>query len=211
MQTRTKVLVASAAVAALTLAGGTLALWSDSDTVDVDVTSGHLDLLVDELTAWDVSSFVRSAGGGEYHAGSEFEATPAAVAIDVETFKFVPEDVVRLLVPVDVDLLGDNLVANLDVTLADDLEANGFSVDSWLLTGDNVLSDPQPVARIPKDDNTPTVTFTAETADAELDAYAVVEISYDDTDTDGPENDNQNVTLADVLADTVISLSQVRD
>lgn len=102
---RTPLLAPVAAVLAVAvLAGGTtVALWRTADRAGGGVvTAGDLDL---------------TTGTATYQQVTPGLATPGAPTTDPATLLTMPGDVVAITVPVTVDLEGDNLAADLVVTV----------------------------------------------------------------------------------------------
>jgi len=217
--TRNKVTMAAIAVGALALAGGSLALWTDTAELTNDgVATGHLDLDTSALVAYDVSSLIRYDGTDTY-TGTDFADIAPQVITDYSNFKFVPEDTVRLVMPIAVDVEGNNLVAELDVTAANyTAPGHGFTVDWFILpvTG-GAPADADAAAMASGTGASKLVTFTPENSTASVDAYAVVEISFTDNDIngisvdgDGNSIDNMDLVLSEIIGETGITLSQVR-
>jgi predicted ribosomally synthesized peptide with SipW-like signal peptide len=145
---RVKGLIAGAAGAALLLAGGTWALWYDSESIDGQtIKAGNLDLaIVDREYAYDVSTWtgtnnaahnglLSDTAGARTDANRNLDTLYPALAadsrfsgmsgheIDVRSnatniWSAVPGDKVAVVLPFAVALQGDNLVAELKVTPA---------------------------------------------------------------------------------------------
>lgn len=205
MQKKTKGLVAGAAGVALMLSGTTLALWSDSDTVDgAELTAGNLDVSAASVDWADVSG----------------DRSDKGHSIDLSKFKIIPGDTIQGTFDVTLDLEGENMAAKVqyltgqgtpisDVSdlvggdLVDgldadiDLEYGGISLplsfddltDGVVLySHDNGNADP--AYRLPSGNATVTATVT---------------VTFDE------DTSEQNLTKAQAtLANSQISLEQVR-
>lgn len=119
MDTKTKGAIAGVAGIALLAGGTTFALWTDEADVDGGIiTAGNLDVALLDEVKWTDMTADRDDHGH---------------TIDLTTFKIVPGDTIHGTFPIDAALQGDNLTADLGITL-------GGSVDdaAGLLAGDNV-------------------------------------------------------------------------
>ena len=105
-------LIAGAAGISLLLAGGTFALWSDSELVDgASITAGRLDLELAATEWWDISA----------------DRTSSPHQIDLDTFRIIPGDTIEGRYIVSADLVGENLVAELGIaTVSSGSPANDF-------------------------------------------------------------------------------------
>lgn len=132
MNNKTKGTIAGAAAIALLAGGTTFALWSDQAPVDGGIiTSGNLDVASTGTTWVDLSSDRTDVG--ENKKGH---------SIDLAKFKIVPGDTIQGTFGIAAALEGDNLVANLGLTLAGapagDLlaDAKGVTVTYSLVNAD---------------------------------------------------------------------------
>lgn len=219
---RNKVTIAAVAVGALALGGGSLALWSDSADLDAAaVATGHLDLNTKTQAAYDISSYqVPESGSPENWTvsdGTEFVASP----INLETFKFVPGDVVAVTVPIEVELEGNNLAAQFSVESDTAYSGYGFTTavaGIYQLGTSSIAELLEDIASAsPTSDDLVEYVFT-ESAD---DYYAIWTISFDDSDNNGLDDDlalpdgpggvdYMDVSITDIINATSIKLTQVR-
>lgn len=103
MNNKTKGTIAGAAAIALLAGGTTFALWSDDAPVDGGIiTSGNLEVATTGTTWVDLST----------------DRTDKGHSINLAAFKIVPGDTIQGTFGIDGALEGDNLVANLGLTLA---------------------------------------------------------------------------------------------
>ncbi|MCI2266657.1 alternate-type signal peptide domain-containing protein [Sediminivirga luteola] len=101
MRKSTAGIIAGAGLLALALTGGTFALWSDDAEADGGIiTAGNLQVTTGQPQWYDIS------------AGTD-------KTIDLNSFRAVPGDTLRLDQDVDVVLVGDNLKAQAAVELPD--------------------------------------------------------------------------------------------
>ncbi len=130
---RRNAVIAAAAGAALLIGGSTYALWSASGNVTGGtITAGNLDLTVDQSRAYDVSAdrddstvapvqitegTTLTLATGETGSVTNLNNTAGAISghpIDkLADWRIVPGDTVAVAIPMDVTLVGDNLVADL--------------------------------------------------------------------------------------------------
>lgn len=134
MKNRNKLVagIGGAAIVAGLVGMGSFALWSDSDTTDAGiVTAGNLE--VDNVGVfWDDVS-------------TDLPDTPIA---NVDDWKVVPGDTLRLTLDLDVALEGENLAANLDVSQIENalVEANVqdlVTLDATLADADGTPVSPE--------------------------------------------------------------------
>ncbi|UJP39806.1 alternate-type signal peptide domain-containing protein [Cellulomonas palmilytica] len=112
MKNKTKGVIAGLAGLALLSGGTTFALWSDSDSIPGGtITNGELGVSATSVGWFDVSPD---------RTDVTVAATPVTEldghTVDLQTWRMVPGDVAEGTYGLDVTLVGDNLVANLDVT-----------------------------------------------------------------------------------------------
>ena len=112
MKNKTKGVIAGLAGLALLSGGTTFALWSDSDSIPGGtITNGELGVAATGVDWFDVSPD---------RTDVTVDATPVTEldghTIDLSTWRMVPGDVAEGTYGLDVTLVGDNLVANLDIT-----------------------------------------------------------------------------------------------
>ena len=221
---RNKVTIAAVTVGALALAGGSLALWSDSASLSTaSVVSGHLDLDLSDQYVYDISPLQSpeiDSGALSWTADSATEIT------DLGDFRFSPGDVVAVATEIVVDLEGNNLAATLEASIPTDspVADQGFTVTpvgviqvasgadlADVIAGVTTAATEQPFLFVASetDDNTYYAVYTIE-----FDATS--DLTTHDTDFVGTfENGTDDVgymgvTLADILADTTVTLQQVR-
>ena len=135
-----KPLVLVAVIAALAIGSSTFALWSASDMFDGGtITAGDLDLVTTELDGWYDISADRS-DATELLAGTETLDPIFGHAIDdISTWRMVPGDTIARVFEADITLEGDNLVAELSLTVADG--STTFEGDGNLTYGFAVYKD----------------------------------------------------------------------
>jgi len=127
---RRNAIIAAVAGAALFLGGSTYALWSQTaDLEGASIQAGNLNIVAGDIEVWDVSpdlGYVTPAAPGGLSVGKN-----GALIADPEAFRAVPGDAIIMAVPFTITMVGDNLVADLTMTVAegDLLEANEFSSD----------------------------------------------------------------------------------
>jgi len=116
MRNKTKGVIAGLAGAALLTGGTTFALWQDEAAVAGGIiTNGELSVVAGTVAWFDVSADRADAAAlTGVLAGEEGHAIT-----DIDTWRLVPGDVVKGTFPLTVTLVGDNLVANLDVATDD--------------------------------------------------------------------------------------------
>ena len=103
MNNKTKGAIAGIAGIALLAGGTTFALWNDGVNVDGGIiTAGNLDVATVGTTQWVDTSANR---------------TDAGHTIDLNDFKIVPGDTIQGTFGIAAALQGDNLVANLGLSL----------------------------------------------------------------------------------------------
>ena len=112
MKNKTKGVIAGLAGLALLSGGTTFALWSDSDSIPGGtITNGELGVSATSVGWFDVSPD---------RTDVTVAATPVTEldghTVDLQTWRMVPGDVAEGTYGLDVTLVGDNLVANLDIT-----------------------------------------------------------------------------------------------
>lgn len=125
MNNKTKGVIAGIAGLALLGGGTTFALWSDSDTISgATITNGQLS--VDALGAmvWTDES-------------NDVSGSPE---IDLDTFRMVPGDLLRGSQSLEVEVEGNNLVADLLVDTAAATVPTGVEVTYDVLQGSTVLA-----------------------------------------------------------------------
>jgi len=128
MKTRTKVVTATASVALLALAGGTFALWSDTLVGnDILANTGHLDVTMTDATMWDASPKCQPeiVGGAFVWRGDTGHSSGATDPCSVDPqpvdgqalddWYLVPQDVILVAAPIQVNLKGQNMAAKLEV------------------------------------------------------------------------------------------------
>jgi len=129
MNNKTKGVIAGIAGIALLGGGTTFALWSDSATISGGtITNGNLEVeAIGPLTWADVSSDV--------------SGTPVAIA-NIANWRMVPGDTLEGSQDLDVQVEGNNLVANLlvDTTAVASLP-DDVTVTYDVLRGDDILAD----------------------------------------------------------------------
>lgn len=124
MNNKTKGIAAGAAGVALLLGGTTFALWSDSEEIPGGViTSGNLDVAACSADWFDISADRTALAG--HDDTTPITGITTAHAIDIATWRMVPEDEIEGNLGIQVALEGDNLVAQLDVEFND--AAAGFA------------------------------------------------------------------------------------
>jgi len=133
LSNKKKIVVGAAVAVSLLGTGATLAVWTDGATVNTaQAATGHLRVDLSAVQAFDVSALQRptTAAGvlvGWDVSGAEL-ASPSA--IDLAVFRFSPQDRVRVVAPIDVQLQGANLLAQLDVTASASLPGQGFVIEN---------------------------------------------------------------------------------
>ena len=142
-------IVAVAAGLALLATGGTYALWSASDSViGGTIKAGDLNLTAKAASYWDVTTDrVDEETAIEGTAGMPLTFTeptpPAYVMVDEDdvltghpiastsTWLMVPDDTVALVMPFEILLKGDNLVAELTLDASTLLASKGIVNNSY--------------------------------------------------------------------------------
>lgn len=204
MKNRNKLVagIGGAALVAGLVGMGSFALWSDSDTTDAGiVTAGTLE--VDNVGMfWDDIS----------------TDLPEAPIANVDAWKVVPGDTLRLTVDLDVALEGENLAAELDISDLENALVDANVQDLVTLNATLAEADGTPVS--PENG---VYRFSSATAvnggqelggvkapaalDGERDVTATVVI---DVSEDASADELKTLALAD-FSDTGVSLTQVRD
>ena len=126
---RRRGVIAGIAGAALLLGGTTFALWSDSDFADgKSIHHGYLGLDVQNVTYQDVTPWRSDA--------------PHTIT-DLNGYHIVPGSKISAVYDFDIQLLGDNLVAELISTLDSTATTNGikFTYDLQDVTGKNIIKN----------------------------------------------------------------------
>jgi alternate signal-mediated exported protein len=124
-------IIAAVAGAALLVGGSTYALWSATASIDGGtITAGDLDLEAGTLSAWDVSEDRTDIDSDGVATAASSDPEFAAVTLaglsghlidSLDTWRMVPGDTVALLFPYKITLVGDNLVAALEMPGVDTL------------------------------------------------------------------------------------------
>jgi alternate signal-mediated exported protein len=226
MSKKTKGIVAGVAGGALLLgAGGTFALWSDSETVHGGtIQAGTLDVSVGESTAWYDASQDRSDAAAIWSdfswdavdfgaedtlasgVSTEFGTLAGPVTghpIDLSSWRAVPGDFVLGTTPVNVAADGDNLKATLSVDApggADGPLAAGLGLRTVVVAEDGSGNFVEVLGTAEPGDP---VLLTLPSGTHHLHAYVVANFPSGVTD--------QNfVGTTATLSDLEISLKQVR-
>jgi len=139
MNNRTKLMTAAGGALLLAGVGGALALWSDNTTGDSLLAStGYLNVSIEEASTyvWDISKLCQPTATNGTTSGITWKdcsigsttpgPTPLVYDEDgievasgeaLKAFKLVPGDEIRVVVPIDVDLSGQNIAAKLTASL----------------------------------------------------------------------------------------------
>jgi hypothetical protein len=245
MKTRSKVAGAAAAAGLLALAvNGTLALWSDNASGDdILANTGHLNVSMADAFVYDASpmadpilgvtgdadhviqSVDHNAGldGIDGNADDEFfwfmdrSSDPVEQTAIADWF-LVPEDVVLVVAPVDVELLGQNIAAKLtvdngvgsaDVTLTHDTGTYTFHVDGYgVVLGDDADEALAAYQSLTLESLPKTWLFTEGDVTP---AWVVYRLTFNDVDTNGiTAGDGMDLTAQPVLDAVSVVLEQVR-
>jgi alternate signal-mediated exported protein len=138
---RNKGLVAGAIGLALLVGGGsTFAIWSDSDTEDVDTVSSTGVLDVTGITVPTVYDISGDAAGRTDTTALGFAGKPIGTP---SNFKAVPKDTIEIDLSTTIKLEGDNMKAKLAVKSDEGPETGdggtvpeGWTLTYWVLQGD---------------------------------------------------------------------------
>ena len=128
-------IIAIAAGLALLAGGGTFALWSAYDSVNGGtITAGDLNIVAKDAKFWDVTTLradeTDSVVAVEEGEALTFDTVPPGVnatskvmkgheITSIADWRMVPEDTVALVMPFEVTLEGDNLVAKMVLDASD--------------------------------------------------------------------------------------------
>ena len=126
-------IIAIAAGLALLAGGGTYALWSASDSVNGGtITAGDLNIVAKDAKFWDVTTLRADETDSVVAEGKAltFDTVPTGVnatskvmkgheITSIAKWRMVPEDTVALVMPFEVTLEGDNLVAKMVLDASD--------------------------------------------------------------------------------------------
>jgi alternate signal-mediated exported protein len=115
---RIKGLIAGAAGVALLLGGSTFALWSANGTAGGGtITAGNLDLTAEAAAFHDISSD-RTDTDGATNTAVGVPGHPIGDSTALGSYRIVPGDTIAGVYEYEITLLGDNLVADLNLAFA---------------------------------------------------------------------------------------------
>lgn len=219
---RRKGLIWVAGGMALLVGGSTFALWSATDLfTGGTIQAGDFNLvLAEDMTFWDVSGDRND--GGETVIGTDGVQAGHEIA-DIDTWRIVPGDKVAASFSADITLEGDNLVGLLSVDgLGSNDLINTAMTYTYEIYQDGVLLVTE--TALPKDDDAALVYLAAPetgqlngTPDADgTTVFAMTNTTEDFTvviygEFNEETADQDQVTVADTLADLTLRLEQKRD
>jgi len=236
--------IAVVASAVLVLGGSSYALWSAmGDLGHFEIRSGDLNLGVGEKQIWDISedrnirpdtlrmSVMNHQGNSVDTGRLLLDETDHSMSTNKQ-WRIVPGDELAILVPIDLTIVGDNLIARLDVntvppssissnvldSLANYVTVSYHLYDNWnrpikdvTPSGDNsylkvYFKKPDPSKTTQETQDAPVVYVSAEPTSTHF--TLCVLMTFDSVG----DQELQGVGTMLVLEDTVqVSLSQVRD
>ncbi|MCL2784417.1 MAG: alternate-type signal peptide domain-containing protein [Propionibacteriaceae bacterium] len=139
---RRNAVIAAVAGAALFLGGSTYALWTaTADLNGASISSGNLNLSsADDVLAYDVSSDRGySADVVVADFGANINIGKKGVAVDLDSWNIVPGDKLALVLPFEVELVGDNLAAELTISLDEIIASPGFRKGNLEIAFDTIV------------------------------------------------------------------------